>query len=334
MLKKLLTVFLLITVTLSAGGGPSNPTLKAELIEMAKADQAARLKWLETRDSADKEKYLALDKQNTLKIREVVKQYGWPGYALVDEEGSHAAWLIVQHASDRAFKKEALTLLEEAVNRADAAPLDLAYLKDKIAIQEDRSQIYGTQFQFEKEGISFYPIEDIENIDARRSALGLSSLAEYAQQTSKLFGLPFIFPAEAVKKGTIELDVTAVQLLMAESVKSATKNILQAVMEGVKAKINFQQLAAQHTQADLMAVLAADQKLQPVYQKLLAAVKEHINAHSTPLAAVLAMINKQTGQETAAELFVGSFVLPEAKALVERLQKSYPQALENSSLWQ
>ena len=47
-------------------------------------------------------------------MTEVVAGRGWPGTSLVGEQGSHAAWLLVQHAThDPEFMKSCLALIEQ-----------------------------------------------------------------------------------------------------------------------------------------------------------------------------------------------------------------------------
>src|SRR3546814_2793073 len=56
-------------------------------------------------------------------------EHGWPGWSLVGEDGSTAAWAIVQHADlDLDFQRRGLAMLEAAVDAGDASPGDLAYL--------------------------------------------------------------------------------------------------------------------------------------------------------------------------------------------------------------
>jgi hypothetical protein len=47
---------------------------------------------------------LAIDSENTARMKEIVKQYGRPGPEFVGQDGTEAAVLLVQH-SDHAFQK-------------------------------------------------------------------------------------------------------------------------------------------------------------------------------------------------------------------------------------
>ncbi len=124
-----------------------------------------------------------IDVANTDRLREIVSQYGWPGRSLVGDEGAHNAWLIAQHADRQLdFQREALELLADAVRRGDAAKRDLAYLTDRVRMNEGREQVYGTQIADVRDGNGVpWPVEDPANLDARRAAVGLSPFAEYCR---------------------------------------------------------------------------------------------------------------------------------------------------------
>jgi hypothetical protein len=40
----------------------------------------------------------AVHEENNRRIKEIIRETGWPLASEVDEDGSEAAWLIVQHA--------------------------------------------------------------------------------------------------------------------------------------------------------------------------------------------------------------------------------------------
>jgi hypothetical protein len=105
---------------------------------------------------------------------------GWPGRERAGEDGAEAAWRIVQHAIGLpAFQRRCLALIEAAITAGDAPAWQAAYLSDRIRTFEGRPQFYGTQFDWDDMGeMSPLPIEDEANVDARRLALGLPSLAE------------------------------------------------------------------------------------------------------------------------------------------------------------
>lgn len=126
------------------------------------------------------EEWERIDHDNTEWMKTVLARHGWPGKSLVGKDGASAAWLFVQHADmDRPFQKEAIKLLEAAVAKGEAEGRDLAYLTDRILAGEGKPQRYGTQYHEVDGKLVPQPIEDAEHVDARRAAVGLSTLAEY-----------------------------------------------------------------------------------------------------------------------------------------------------------
>ena len=153
--------------------------LRAELLARAAADQQARNALPPSPASEQVAALEAIDRSNTARLRQVLTVHGWPGYAMVGEDGSNAAWLLVQHATDD-LREYALPLLADAVNRNDASSRDLAYLTDRIRLRRGEPQLYGTQYWFSGErGLELYQVKDPERLDERRAAAGLEPHAEY-----------------------------------------------------------------------------------------------------------------------------------------------------------
>jgi hypothetical protein len=126
--------------------------LSAELLDRAGRDQAARMSLRPGHGMADWETVVApIDRDNTARPREIVRQHGWPGHRLVGETGAHAAWLLAQHAPPD-LQEECLPLLQDAVARDDASPADLAYLMDRVLMHRGEPQIYGTRYRQVRDG--------------------------------------------------------------------------------------------------------------------------------------------------------------------------------------
>ena len=57
----------------------------------------------------------------------MIEEHGWPGNSLVGEDGSHAAWFILQHSIERPdLQRRCLPLLSTAVANGEAAPAQAA----------------------------------------------------------------------------------------------------------------------------------------------------------------------------------------------------------------
>jgi hypothetical protein len=119
----------------------------------------------------------AVHERNADRLAEILAEHGWPGHALVGAEGTHAAWLVAQHAISRpALMRAVLPMLTEAsgVPRAEAARME-----DRIRVFEGRKQRFGTAFDWDEHGeMSPLPMEEPEHVDRRRVEAGLPPLAE------------------------------------------------------------------------------------------------------------------------------------------------------------
>jgi hypothetical protein len=171
--------------------------LKAELLKMGEEDQRLRstiqahMKGEATDSTKDQiaelwKKQEEIDKRNMKRLEEIIKQHGWPGKSLVGEEASGAAFLILQHAEPAMLEKY-FPLLKEAAAKGEASPVEAAMMEDRVLMYQGKKQIYGTQLHTVEGKYELYPVEDEENVDARRAAVGLPPLAEYL----KHFGLEY-----------------------------------------------------------------------------------------------------------------------------------------------
>jgi hypothetical protein len=147
--------------------------LRAELLERAERDQAARMSLRPGHGMQEWETVVApVDRDNTARLREIIGEHGWPGHRLAGEAGAHAAWLLTQHAPPD-LQEECMLLLQDAVARGDASPADLAYLMDRVLMHRGEPQIYGTQYQVRRGVLELWTVRDPSGLNQRRTALGL-----------------------------------------------------------------------------------------------------------------------------------------------------------------
>lgn len=61
---------------------------------------------------------------------------------------------------------------------------DVALLEDRLALRQGKKQIYGSQVSLDNQSGKYYVenLQDPENVDKRRAAVGLPPLAEYLKQ--------------------------------------------------------------------------------------------------------------------------------------------------------
>lgn len=129
-----------------------------------------------------------MDSINLQKVIAIISTHGWPGKNLVGDRGNQTVFLVIQH-SDLDIQKKYLPLLKESVAKGESKSSHLAYLEDRILVRDGRSQRYGTQLEVDDAtgNWKLYQIEDEENVDVRRAAIGLMPLRDYVKQ----FGIDY-----------------------------------------------------------------------------------------------------------------------------------------------
>jgi hypothetical protein len=129
-----------------------------------------------------------VDSTNTALLKEIINTIGWPTVSKVGKEASESAWLIAQHADlDVIFQKECFELMKKEPE-TEVSEVDIAYLHDRICVNEKRPQFFGTQFYTNEYGAyGPRPIEDIEHVDERRASIGLDSMSEYKKRLEKKY---------------------------------------------------------------------------------------------------------------------------------------------------
>jgi tetratricopeptide (TPR) repeat protein len=153
------------------------PELRSELLEMYRVDQAMRRG--EEIPGLEGKAWSEIDGRHTARMKEIVAEHGWPTKTLVGSDGANATWLIVQHAdADPVFQRRCLELMRR-VPEGEISLVDLAYLTDRVLVNEGTKQIYGTQFWTVDGKLVPRPIEDESGLAARRESLGMITMEEY-----------------------------------------------------------------------------------------------------------------------------------------------------------
>jgi len=131
------------------------------------------------------------DSVNLIVVTNILDKYGWLGADVVGAKGNLTFFLIIQH-SNLQIQKKYLPIMERAVEKGLASSANLALLEDRILVEEDKKQIYGSQVTTDlKTGKpEFSPIEDEKKVNERRLSVGLQPIADYA----KLFGIIYKSP--------------------------------------------------------------------------------------------------------------------------------------------
>ncbi len=128
-----------------------------------------------------------LHNRNAKILNGIIDEIGYPTIDKVGKKANDATWLIIQHSIGQPdFMKKCAKLIEKAVNENKANPLNLAYLSDRIAVFQNEKQLYGTQFDWDKNGkMSPQPYDDLSKVNKRRKSIGLNSLDEQTEVIRK-----------------------------------------------------------------------------------------------------------------------------------------------------
>ena len=115
---------------------------------------------------------------------EIIKENGWPTISMVGTEGALAAFLLAQHAdADPTFQRDCLQRMQ-AAPEGEVSKNDVAYLTDRVLVNEGKKQLYGTQFHIVDGKLAPRPIEDDQNLDKRRAEAGMITMDAYRKHMS------------------------------------------------------------------------------------------------------------------------------------------------------
>jgi hypothetical protein len=130
------------------------------------------------------------DGKNTVFLKKLVAENGWPTISSVGERASFNAWLLIQHADHNpAFQLQALRLMESLVTRGEVSKRNYAYLYDRVMLKLIGKQKFGTQFGGCDSGIrKLQPLEDEKQLDKYRNSHDLEPIAEYRASMDEAAG--------------------------------------------------------------------------------------------------------------------------------------------------
>ena len=168
-------------------------------------DQVFRSVYKEAEDKLGKDSeameyfWEVVEQQDAILEKEVVsiiEKYGWLGISQVGRLGNTTLWVVLQHGSV-ASKEKYAPLLKASVLKKQSQAIHYARLIDRMLINSERPQLYGTQYEYDDDGKAiFFPIEAPELINRRRQELGLSTIQEFTQS----LGMEWTIPQKSIQK--------------------------------------------------------------------------------------------------------------------------------------
>ncbi len=178
-----------LTVTSNAQKRKIDSVLSGKIDSMYTEDQFWRKEFLKVQhkehsdysEDTINEKWQIADSVNELKAKLITKRYGYPGYDLVGP-ASDNFWAIIQHCDDDIpFQEHVLALMKQQLSRKNVSKVKYAYLIDRILVNKNQKQIYGTQLSRNDKTGKFtpFPLKYPKLVNKLRKQLGLESMEMY-----------------------------------------------------------------------------------------------------------------------------------------------------------
>lgn len=188
---------LCITTTLfsQASFQPKTPTkkelilLKNQLENILKKDQAFRRIYVAAENELGENSFEmgyfwkvveAQDKVLEKAVTDILDNYGWLGILQVGRLANTAQWAVLQHGTIVSKEKYA-PLLKESVFNNESQGIHYARLIDRMLVNTNKPQSYGTQIKYNNNNPTFYAIRAPDFINKRRKEIGLNSIQEFAK---------------------------------------------------------------------------------------------------------------------------------------------------------
>lgn len=111
-------------------------------------------------------------------VTDLLDNYGWLGRNTVGFIGNYTLALIVQQA-DLKTQEKYLPVVMKAFEDRNIEAYDYALIRDKVALRKGQPQLYGSVIVTVAGKNYVALVSDVNNLNKRRSGLGLVSMNEY-----------------------------------------------------------------------------------------------------------------------------------------------------------
>ncbi len=194
-------IILILSVNFSVLGQSKEELdlLKVKLETIFMKDQTFRRIYSEAENKLGKDSdayeyfWEVVENQDSILEKEVttiLDKYGWLGISQVGRLANTTLWSVLQHGSASSKEKYA-PLLKASVLKGESQPSHYARLIDRMLINTNRPQLYGTQIDYDSSEIpTFFSIEKPEYINQRRKEIGLGGIEGYAEEKKIEWNIP------------------------------------------------------------------------------------------------------------------------------------------------
>jgi len=127
---------------------------------------------------------------NYAAARKIMEANGFPNHDMVGAVATHKFWMIIQNLDTYPdFQMHVLRSMAGAVEQNKAAKLDFAYLTDRVLLNQQQPQHYGTQVYYDASEKTYktHPVDDVARTNERRAELGLAPLDDFLANTNKKY---------------------------------------------------------------------------------------------------------------------------------------------------
>jgi hypothetical protein len=121
-------------------------------------------------------------------IKSIYNTYGYPSIEMVGAESSSHFFTLIQHAdADPAFQSTMLPTIKKLAKRKEVSGSDFAYLYDRVQINTNKKQLYGTQLDYDSTGKAFAKnLKNPKMVNKRRKKMGLDTLENYLNLATEI----------------------------------------------------------------------------------------------------------------------------------------------------
>lgn len=172
----------------------SDAKLRNELAKMAQEDTSQRDALIKSQgnDPSEIQRMEASDAQHLAALHRLAPNGVLPDIHRIGTDGMSALMLLVQHANgDHAFQQAVLKNLNGLVQKGEVSGESYALLTDRVLMQNNEPQIYGTQMSVTNNVVHLYKVDAPSDLEMRRKSIGLMPLKDYECVISMSYKMPF-----------------------------------------------------------------------------------------------------------------------------------------------
>ncbi|MEQ1818774.1 MAG: DUF6624 domain-containing protein [Terricaulis sp.] len=129
-----------------------------------------------------------IDGENTGRLRQIFSEMTWRDLRDISPSAAEQSFSLISHSDDLDLKRQMAAQFEPLVREGIVQADRYANLVDDIALGEGNPPVYGMNFECHHGVYQPRPVIDPENLNARRAAIGLNSIEEYAAESRALYG--------------------------------------------------------------------------------------------------------------------------------------------------